>query len=125
MYAALKDLRALGAVERQDEIYSIADETLAQFLTATASSEGDAEYRANSERLVVDDGADDDGERTAFSAFRRYGIEYYPSRQYLYQGDSSPGIEEVLIHAVKAAETRKQTAMTVLFYLEHRSILDT
>lgn len=125
VYAALKDLRALGAVERQDEIYSIADETLAQFLTATASSEGDAEYRANSERLVVDDGADDDGERTAFSAFRRYGIEYYPSRQYLYQGDSSPGIEEVLIHAVKAAETRKQTAMTVLFYLEHRSILDT
>jgi predicted transcriptional regulator len=125
VYAALKDLRALGAVERQDETYSIADETLAQFLTATASSEGDAEYRANSERLVVDDGADDDGERTAFSAFRRYGIEYYPSRQYLYQGDSSPGIEEVLIHAVKAAETRKQTAMTVLFYLEHRSILDT
>lgn len=126
VYAALKDLRALGAVERQDEIYSIADETLAQFLTATASSEGDAEYRANGERLVVvDDGADDDGERTAFSAFRRYGIEYYPSRQYLYQGDSSPGIEEVLIHAVKAAETRKQTAMTVLFYLEHRSILDT
>ncbi len=125
VYAALKDLRALGAVERQDEIYSIADETLAQFLTATASSEGDAEYRANSERLVVDDGADDDGEWTAFSAFRRYGIEYYPSRQYLYQGDSSPGIEEVLIHAVKAAETRKQTAMTVLFYLEHRSILDT
>jgi predicted transcriptional regulator/DNA-binding transcriptional ArsR family regulator len=127
VYAALKDLRALGAVERQDETYSIADETLTQFLTATASSSVHAtEYRANGERLVVvDDGADDDGERTAFSAFRRYGIEYYPSRQYRYQGDSAPGIEEVLIHAVKAAETRKQTAMTVVFYLEHRSILDT
>ncbi len=124
VYAALKDLRALGAVEKQDDTYSISDGTLVQFLTATTLSEGDAEYRANGEKLIV--GGDGiAGEKTAFSAFQRYGIEYYPSRQYRHQGDSAPSIEEVLVHAVKAAETRKQAAMTVVFYLEHRSILDT
>lgn len=122
-YAALKDLRALGAVERQDDTYSISNETLEQFLTATASSKEDAEYRANSEKLVVNED-ETDGKKTAFSAFQRYGIEYYPSQHYLYQGDSTPGIEDVLIHAVKMAENRKQTAMAVVFYLKHRSILD-
>ena len=132
-YAALRDLQALGAVEEENGTYSITDERLAQFLTATAAEpvEGTA-YRANGETLVViederhDDRTDTDrGEPTAFSAFRRYGIEYYPTREYLYRGDASPGIEEVLIHAVKAAQTRKQTAMTVVFYLDHRAILDT
>lgn len=134
-YAALRDLRALGAVEEENGTYSIADERLAQFLTATAAEPvGGTAYRANGETLVVEDNDDethddttdnDQDEPTAFSAFRRYGIEYYPTREYRYRGDSSPGIEEVLIHAVKAAETRKQTAMTVVFYLEHRAILDT
>lgn len=124
-YSALKDLRTLGAVAKQDDdTYGITDETLQQFLTATTRSEiQGTEYRANDENIAVTED-DAEGEPTAFSAFQRYGLEYYPAKQYRYRDGSDLDIEDVLIHAVKAAETRKQASMTAIFYLKHRSILD-
>jgi hypothetical protein len=123
VYAALSDLRAVGAVEKRDSTYSIVDDTLAQFLTATEPAGRGTEYRAGDRKIVVAE--DSAGDPTAFSAFQRYGLEYYPAQQYWYQGDSTPDIEQVLIHAVTVADTRKQASMTVVFYLKHRSILET
>jgi predicted transcriptional regulator len=121
VYAALRDLRAVGAVEKADKTHSIADETLAQFLTATGP--GGTEHRGSDGTIIVAD--DVAGDPTAFSAFQRYGVEYYPAQQYWYQGESTPEIEDVLMHAVTVAETRKQASMAAVFYLKHQSILDT
>ncbi|QSG13766.1 transcriptional regulator [Halapricum desulfuricans] len=127
VYSALDDLQTLGVVTKQDDgRYRVTDETLQQYLTAS-NTEGThgGKYVAEEGKIVVGSRGDEaDGEPTAFSAFERYGVEYYPAQAYRYQNDSSPGIEEVLIHAVKTAENRKQATMAVVFYLKHRSILE-
>lgn len=127
-YSALGDLRTVGAVAKgENGAYRIADETLQEFLKATTSGTTQPEareYRAENETLVVTQDGDTDGTPTAFSAFQRYGVEYYPARDYRYQGETDPDIEDVLVHAVRAAETRKQASMAAVFYLKHRSILD-
>ncbi|MFB6193900.1 MAG: winged helix-turn-helix domain-containing protein, partial [Halobaculum sp.] len=121
VYDALGDLRASGVVrETEDGAYEIADETLADYLTARTRSGGD-EYVADGGRITT---GRDDGRRTAFSAFTRYGVDYYPTETYRYQGDEEIGPAEVLIHAVAVAETKKQTAMCGVFYLTHSGSLD-
>lgn len=121
-YKALKDLRAIGAVEKdEDGNHRITDNTLKNFLEATNSG---TEYQVGNQRIIVTQQKDVDGEPTGFSAFQRYSVEYYPAKKYLYQGDEEIGVEDILIHAVTAAEDRKQASMAVIFYLKHRSILD-
>lgn len=65
------------------------------------------------------------GEATAFSVFMRYGLEYYPSENYIYQGDSTIEMENALIHALKFTQNKKQMSMCAVFYLKHRSSLET
>ncbi|MFB6209189.1 MAG: transcriptional regulator [Candidatus Nanohaloarchaea archaeon] len=125
-YTALSDLQTVGAVEKvEDDSYRIADQTLEDFLTASTSSDTGNVYEADGEQIVVTDGGEDvEGVLTGFSAFQRYGIDYYPVKQQFYPGNQEPGIENVLIHAVKTADNRKQASMTAIFYLKHRSILE-
>ena len=127
VYSALNDLQTFGVVEQQeDDRYRITDETLKQYLTASnpGNTYGDV-YEAEDGKIVISSDEEEvEGEPTAFSAFHRYGVEYYPAKQYRYQNGSSPGIEDVLIHAVKTAETCKQASMAAIFYLKHRSILE-
>lgn len=69
--------------------------------------------------------ADDaDGAPTAFSAFQRYGIDYYPADTYRYRGDRDLAMADVLIHAVLCAEGTKQMAMCRVFYLTHRATME-
>ncbi|QSG07332.1 transcriptional regulator [Halapricum desulfuricans] len=128
VYAALEDLQTLGAVTKQDDDrYGITDETLQQYLTASDPEDTHmGGYGGEEGKIVVADSeAEVEGESTAFSAFTRYGIEYYPAQEYRYQGEADLGIEDVLIHAVRVAESRKQATIAVVFYLKHRSILTT
>lgn len=124
VYAALDDLQGVGAVKDGEAGYRIVDDTLRRFLEARkASSSGT--YTANGERVLKTDRDDIDGVETAFSAFQRYGVGYYPNKRCVYQGDREIELEDVLIHAVLTAENRKQMAMTAVFYLTHRATLDT
>ncbi|MFW6376632.1 MAG: transcriptional regulator, partial [archaeon] len=124
VYAVLDDLGGVGAVEETDDGYRIADDTLRTFLEARQSRPFETAYTADGSRVVVTTRDDVDGTPTGFSAFRRYGVDYYPNNAYLYQGARAVGLEAVLIHAVLCAENRKQMAMCGVFYLTHRATLD-
>jgi predicted transcriptional regulator len=125
VYDALDDLQAVGAVTETEDGYRIADETVRRFLEArtkqrsfeTAYTAGDATIRKMSD-------GDAEGTPTAFSAFQRYGVDYFPSDTYRYDGPNELGREAVLIHAVRFAENKKQMALCGVFYLRHRSSLD-
>jgi len=119
VYQALQDLRETGVVTESDGELRLVDDTLDAFLTARSTPLD--EYTANGERISVNG----EGEPTALSAFSRYGIDYYPKNDYRYQGERQLGRENVFLHAVLVAETKKQTAMTGIFYLKHEASLDT
>lgn len=126
VYQALNDLQTVGVVEkRENDAYRISDETVQQFLqTRRTTGATNTEYTTGGESIVKSpDSAE--GRPTAFSAFQRYGIDYYPAETYRYRGEQETGMEDVLIHAVRFAETKKQTGMTAVFYLTHSTTLDT
>jgi DNA-binding transcriptional ArsR family regulator len=125
LYQHLNEIQETGVITDTDEGYAISDDTLRSFLEArTRTTPFETEYRANDDRLVVTSKDDVDGMPTAFSAFTRYGVDYHPAKTYVYHGDRSLGLEDVLIHAVTVAENKKQMAMAAVFYLTHRASLD-
>lgn len=124
LYKHLSELQETGVVTETDEGYALTDDTVRSFLEARQNRPFATTYTTNDETLVVTTDADSDGYPTAFSAFTRYGVEYHPAKQYIYEGPEPPTIAEVLVHAVKTATNRKQTAMTAIFYLTHRDVLD-
>ncbi len=125
VYSVLRDLRAMGVVEEKGEGHEIADETLREFLKVRKRPVG-GEYTADGERiLVLENAAGEEGPLTAFSAFDRYGVDYYPVRVYMYRGGEDLGPEDVLIHAVLCAENKKQMAACGVFYLKNREDLET
>ena len=121
LYKALKELRTRGAVTKsEDGEYSISDDTLGEFVDIRSRSIG-GEYTAEDAKIVTNR---DEGQPTAFSAFQRYGVDYHPKDEFRYVGEEDTGIEEVLMHAVRVAETKKQTAMCAVFFLRHRASLE-
>jgi DNA-binding transcriptional ArsR family regulator len=125
LYQHLREIQETGAVTETDEGYAISDETLRSFLEArTRTTPFETAYRANGDRLVATSKNEGDGTPTAFSAFTRYGVDYHPAKTYVYQGDRSLGLEDILIHSVTVATNKKQMAMAAVFYLTHRASLD-
>lgn len=125
VYAVLDDLQEVGVIKETSEGYRIDDDTLRTFIEARQSRPYETTYSADSGRVVVTTQEAPEGTPTAFSAFRRYGVDYYPNDTYVYQGDAEVGREEVLIHGVLCAETRKQMAMCGVFYLTHTPTVET
>ncbi len=125
LYQHVNEIRETGAIAQTDDGYTITDDTLRSFLEArTRTTPFETEYRANGDRLIATSKDDVDGTPTAFSAFTRYSVDYHPAKTYLYQGDHSVDLEDILIHAVVVAESKKQMAMAGVFYLTHRATLD-
>jgi predicted transcriptional regulator len=125
VYQHLNEIQETGAIAKTGDSYAITDETLRSFLEArTQTTPFETEYRANGDRLVATSKDTIEGTPTAFSAFTRYGVEYHPAKTYVYRGERSLDLEDVLIHAVTVAETKKQMAMAGVFYLTHRATLD-
>ncbi len=123
VYQNLKQLRSTGVLEESEDGYRISDEILRDFLEAKTSVSGE-KYTVDGEVLlrVSDNGTE--GIPTAFSAFTRYGVEYYTAQSYLYQGDQELELEDVLVHAIRFAESKKQTAICGIFYLKHSASLN-
>jgi len=121
LYESLNELQTRGAVKKSDDgEYRISDDTLREFVEIRNGSRT-GEYTAGDEKIVTNE---DSGQPTAFSSFQRYGVDYYPKDEFRYVGEEDLGIEEVLMHAVRVAESKKQTAMCAVFFLKHRASLD-
>jgi len=126
VYQALNDLQAVGAVENLNNgNYRITDATLQSFLQARQkTTSGNTKYEAGRE-AIIKVSEEVEGQPTAFSAFQRYGVDYYPSQTYLYRGDQDIEMEDVLLHAIRFAETKKQIGIAAVFHLTHAASLDT
>lgn len=125
VYQNLQQLRATGVIKETDDGFQINDESLRVFLRAR-TAETSMRYSTDGETILRARPSDDvDGVETAFSAFTRYGVEYYPTYQYYYQhSDELPDLEDILIHAVKLAESKRQMGIAGVFYLTHSGALD-
>ena len=125
VYDSLNDLQAVGAVTETEDGYRIVDEALRRFLEARTNQRPfETAYTADDTTIRKTADEDTEGTPTAFSAFQRYGIDYYPNDTYRYHGPKELGREEVLIHAVRFAENKKQMALCGVFYLLHRATLE-
>lgn len=118
LYRYLKQLKETGVVKKTGQKYEINSPEIEKFLETRKKEK---EHTANGEKITSDR---EKGRKTGFSAFTRYGIDYHPSKTYRYIGERDLELEDILIHALKFAESRKQTAMCGVFYLKHVSSLD-
>ncbi|MFP3910336.1 MAG: DUF6036 family nucleotidyltransferase [Archaeoglobaceae archaeon] len=125
IYQALRDFKELGVIEKIEDKYVISDETLRKFFDVEEFSSKFA-FTAGDEKLIKTRGEikETEGTSTAFSAFQRYEVNYFPVHAYIYQGEKELQMEDVLIHAVLFAENIKQMSMCGVFYLLHRDKLD-
>lgn len=124
VYQALNGLETAGVLtETEDGAYQVTSDQLLEYLKATTASPPN-EFRAAGQRIVASPADDEVGQPTAFSAFQRYGVDYYPVADYRYVGDEDLSIEAVLVHAVKFAADQKQMSICAVFYLHHRDILE-
>lgn len=124
IYQVLRDLKEVGVIEKLEDRYVLSDETLRKFFGA--QERGKFTFRAGNEKLIKTRGENQEmeGRPTAFSAFQRYGVDYFPVHNYIYQGKKELQLEDVLIHAVLFAENRKQMSMCGIFYFLHRDKLN-
>jgi predicted transcriptional regulator len=126
IYAALEDLQEASVVAEKEDGYQLVDDNLRSFLEIRHRQDDDViESPAGTLLILPADGDEHDETRTAYSAFRRYGIEYTPSRRYVYRGGGDVGMAETLMHAVATAGDTKQMAMCAVFFLRHRESLET
>ena len=124
VYEALSDLKEIGVISEREEGYNIKDETLRDLLKARTREPFLESHRTDGEMIIKTE--EDLKERlTAFSAFDRYGLRYFPSENYFYRGNTPTEIENVLIHAVKFADNKKQMSMCGIFYLKREDAIDT
>lgn len=125
VYQNLKQLRSTGVVRETDDGYQISDQTLRRFLTARTTDRG-TRYSADGETILrVRSDEAVEGVETAFSAFTRYGVDYYPNHQYRYQDTREDlELEDILVHAVKLADSKRQMGIAGVFYLTHSGSLD-
>ncbi|MFW5953564.1 MAG: helix-turn-helix domain-containing protein [Candidatus Natronoplasma sp.] len=117
IYKALSDLKEVGVISEEEKGYKIKDETLRDFLKARTRQPFLESYRSGEETIIKAE-EKTEGEPTAFSAFDRYGVRYMPSENYFYRGETTLEIENILIHAVKFADNKKQMSMCGVFYLK-------
>ncbi len=124
IYKALNSLQEASVVEKKNSKFVLRDEDLARFLQARYGNSSNTIKAKEGTIKSVSSQKENKGKKTAFSAFQRYGVDYLPSKDYIYQGNREIGVPDVLIHAVALAENKKQMAMCGIFYLKHRKSLD-
>ncbi len=122
VYEALSDLKEIGVIVEEEKGYKIKDETLCDLLKAMTRDPFLESYRTKDEVIIKTEEVVE-GEITAFTAFERYGLRYFPSENYFYQGNTPTEIENVLIHAVKFAGNKKQMSLCGVFYFKREHTL--
>lgn len=125
LYDSLKDLKEVGVVKKDKHgRYVLTDEDVKTFVEIIDSGPFQDVYRVHGEKVIRSSKKIEEGISTGFSAFQRYGVEYYPSKFYRYLGGETLAREDVLIHSLLTADDKKQTAICCIFYLKHRKDLD-
>ena len=64
------------------------------------------------------------GASTAFSCFSQFGVKYIPLYNYYYLPKSDLTLEEIFVHSLLCAEDKHMLAISVIFYLKNRDVMD-
>jgi DNA-binding MarR family transcriptional regulator len=132
-YQTLRRLTTLGVVRRIDDIYALAeDQDLKTFLDLQErerKAAGIEPYailiRSNGFKLKkVPAGKQARGSLTAFSLFGRYGVDYESPHDYYIEPQKEVSIEEVLVHALAASESKAEGTMCAVFYMKNFDRID-
>jgi DNA-binding Lrp family transcriptional regulator len=126
VYEAIKCWKTLGIIKKTEGGYVLSDDEVESYLKVSGSREPLVKvYYSNDEEIVrIPRERHREGVPTAFSKFSSYGVDYYPNYQYLYNGGKKLTIEDVLAHALLAAEDKKQMNITCIFYLKNKRKID-
>ena len=133
IYRALRNMYSVGAAQNRSGTISL-DDSLVDLAKAMRAVSGRADAHAHviyedSKRMLVHvpAGMAWNGELTAFSRFREFGVEYGGVRDYYIDQDGRVGIHDILVHALLAAAERDDIgamSMVLVFYIKHRDKLD-
>ena len=134
IYRALRDLYSVGAARSRDGMICV-DSSLTDLAKAMRVVSEGTDVHAHtiykdSQRTLVSVPAKSarGGQPTAFSRFGEFGVEYHTVRDYYTEQESGVDIHDILVHALlAAAEYRDKNGMSMVlvFYLKHRSRMDT
>jgi len=135
VYKDISELRSIGVVLKKDGKYYVnpmLDDLInlleiinKEFLYKGANEYAIVLWRKGNERLEkIPKGFGIEGEFTAFSIFRRYGVDYTPAHNYVFYPRKKLLAGEIFIHSLIASETKTQRSMCVIFYLKNREKLD-
>jgi predicted transcriptional regulator len=133
LYQALRILSSLGAVRKEGQKYSLADDSdLRSFLQLLRIEKvaRDVEpyaviLRSDGFRLKrVPAGLRAEGSLTAFSLFPRYGVNYVSPHDYYIEPPREITAEEVLVHALACSETKSERTLCAVFYVKNLGVLD-
>ena len=132
-YRALRDLYSTGAAQNRGGIIFLADslKDLAKAMRIVSETDPHSHtiYKDAQKTLVsVPAGIAFNGRLTAFSRFGEFGMEYHTIRDYYIQQHGTVDMHDILVHALLAAAEYHDTnemSMVLVFYLKHRSGLDT
>ena len=133
VYQTLGKLMSIGAVQRRDDRYMLAnDPDLRAFSELLAREREAAEtephailiYRDDFKLKKVSAGKPARGSRTAFSLFTDFGVEYSSPHDYYVEPGHEVSIEDVLVHALRSAEGKAERTMCAVFYLKNMYRID-
>jgi len=133
VYQALRQLMAIGAARRRDDLYSLADDPdLRAFSELLAMERETTEAEPHAILVHSDDfklkkvpaGRPALGGRTAFSLFARYGVDYASPHDYYVEPEHEVSIEEVLVHALRLVEGKAERTMCAVFYMKNLNSID-
>jgi len=133
LYQALRILSSLGAVRKEEQKYSLADDSdLKSFLQLLRIEKTMRDVEPYATVLYSDGfrlkrvpaGLRAKGSLTAFSLFPRYGVNYASPHNYYLEPPKEITAEEVLVHALVCSETKSERTLCAVFYLKNLSILD-
>jgi predicted transcriptional regulator len=133
LYQALRILSSLGAVRKEEQKYSLADDSdLKSFLQLLRIEKTMRDVEPYATVLYSDGfrlkrvpaGLRAKGSLTAFSLFPRYGVNYASPHNYYLEPPKEITAEEVLVHALVCSETKSERTLCAVFYLKNLGILD-
>jgi predicted transcriptional regulator len=133
LYQALRILSSLGAVRKEKQKYSLADDSdLKSFLQLLRIEKTMRDVEPYATVLYSDGfrlkrvpaGLRAKGSLTAFSLFPRYGVNYASPHNYYLEPPKEITAEEVLVHALVCSETKSERTLCAVFYLKNLGILD-
>lgn len=137
-YRSISDLQSIGAILKNEDTIHI-DESKEQLVlfTKLVKTEREKKYEDGSTEIIYNknstilrktpSGKIAKGATTGFTLFSDYGIEYQTTHDYFCEQKEDLEIQNVLLHAVYAANHSKNKMgllMSIIFYAKHKDKMD-